>query len=54
MLDHQTRDKMQKLKLFGMLEALENINQQDANQSITFDVGMCLLVDAENNYRDIK
>jgi len=54
MVDHQTRDKMQQLRLFGMLEALENLSNQSVNQDISFGEGMRLCLDAESNYRDTK
>ena len=54
MLDQITLDKMRNLKLFGMLDGFEHINQTQALQTISFPEGLSLLVDRETHYRDNK
>ena len=54
MLQQVTLDKIRRLKLFGMLEAFERINQNQALQTLSFSEGLGLLVDQETHHRDNK
>lgn len=54
MLNNITLDKMKSLKLHGMLDAFEHINQTQALQTLSFTEGLSMLVDREVNYRDNK
>jgi len=54
MLEQHTLDKTRQLKLFGMLEAIERIQSNQALQTISFAEGLKLLIDQETYYRDEK
>ena len=54
MLEQKTIEKMRKLNLSGMLDALEHIQQTEALQMISFAEGLGLLVDQETNHRENK
>lgn len=54
MLEQITIDKLRNLKLFGMLEAIDNMKQNQALQNISFSDGIGLLTDQEINLRESK
>ncbi len=54
MLEQVTLDKMRKLKLTGMLNGLENIEKNQALQTLSLIEGLSLLVDQEVLHRDNK
>lgn len=54
MLEQPTHDKLRQLKLFGMLDAIEHIKQNQALQTLSFSEGLGLLVDQEVNCRESK
>lgn len=54
MLEQVTIDKLRTLKLFGMLEAIANIQQNEALQNMSFSDGIGLLADQEISLREAK
>ncbi len=54
MLEQITLDKLRQLKLFGMLDSIEQINHNQALQTLSFAEGLGLLVDQEANCRENK
>ena len=54
MLEQATLEKMHQLKLTGMLEAVTQIQQNQALQTLSFAEGLGLLVDQELQYRHTK
>lgn len=52
MLSHPTEDKLQTLKLTGMLKALQEQQRSDTADSLTFEERLGLLVDREQTERD--
>jgi len=54
MLNQPTIDKLRQLKLFGMLDGLEHIDQTQALQTLSFSEGLSLLVDRQAHYQDNK
>lgn len=54
MLDKITLDKIRSLRLFGMLNAFEHIEQSQSLQTLSFTEGLSLLVDHEVNLRENK
>ena len=54
MLEQATIDKLRTLKLFGMLEAITSIQNNQALQDISFADGIGLLTDHEVNLRESK
>lgn len=54
MLQQPTLDKMRQFKLFGMLDALERIIQNQSQQALSLAEGLGLLTDQEAHYRENK
>ena len=54
MLDHVTMNQARELKLFGMLQALEDIDKNEALHELTFMQGLGLLMSHEVDYRQNK
>lgn len=54
MLQQPTLDKMRQFKLFGMLQALDRIQNNQSLQALSFNEGLGLLVDQEAHYRENK
>jgi len=54
MLEEATFTKLRQLKLYGMIEAIEQIQHSDALQTISFAEGLALLVDRECDSRHNK
>jgi DNA replication protein DnaC len=54
MLQQPTLDKIRQFKLFGMLDALDRIQQNQSLQTLSFSEGLGLLIDQEAHYRENK
>lgn len=54
MLEQNTLDKIQELKLYGMLDALKHINDTDKLHALTLHEGLGLLTDWEIAHRTNK
>ena len=52
MLTNPTAETLKSLKLFGLLEALEEQQQTPGIQGLSFEERIAMLVDRERLYRD--